>query len=212
MKLHQIATITALAVGCLGQTAGFAQHSGVTYKAHLTAVNPGKVGSPAEGDATFRVVGDKLEVHIRMKNVPPGIEHWEHFHGFPNGRPAACVDPAKDGNKDGYVDLIETEPVSGTTMVPFNDSPEKMVIPTHTYPRANSRGVFDYTKSIPLSELTHKFGQIYQGGQIDLNKRVIYVHGVASTSALPASVKSLGPIPSHVTLPIACGKIIRAGH
>jgi hypothetical protein len=30
-----------------------------------------------------------------------------------------------DLNGDGFVDLPETEPVSGTTMVPFNTNPEK---------------------------------------------------------------------------------------
>ncbi|WP_260600202.1 hypothetical protein [Sphingomonas endolithica] len=96
-------------------------------------------------------------------------------------------------------------------MVPFNDAPEKMEIPTHTYPRANAAGMFEYTKLVPLTELSEKFGKVYPGGRIDLANRVVYVHGVPSTSKLPVSVNSLGPIPSHVTLPIACGKIVRVG-
>jgi hypothetical protein len=85
--------------------------------------------------ATFKVVGDNLEVHIKMKGVPASIEHWEHFHGFPDGKNATCATPEQDKNKDGYVDLGETEPVMGTTMVPFNDKPEEMNIPTHTSAR-----------------------------------------------------------------------------
>ncbi|KAA1183106.1 hypothetical protein FP026_08200 [Rhizobium tropici] len=181
--------------------------SAESYKAHLTALNPGKIGTSAEGDATFKIVGDNLEVHIKMKGVPANIEHWEHFHGFPDGRNATCATSAEDKNKDGYIDLGETEPVMGTTMVPFNDKPEEMNIPTHTYPQADASGSYEYTKIVPLKALQEKFGETYKGGSIDLDKRVVMVHGVPEKHALPASVGSLGPIPSHVTLPIACGKI-----
>lgn len=210
MKSHQIAILVSSAVfGCFGPSPSVAQQAGETYKARLIALNSGSTGSSAEGEATFRVVGDSLEVQIKMRGVPAYIEHWEHFHGFPDGKAASCVTPSQDANKDGHIDLIETESVSGTTMVPFNDKPEDMIIPTHTYPQASSEGSFEYTKSVPLTQLAKTFGRVYPGGRIDLDKRVIYVHGVPSTSALPGSVKTLGPIPSHVTLPIACGQIVR---
>ncbi|RYF23773.1 MAG: hypothetical protein EOO77_01495 [Oxalobacteraceae bacterium] len=73
MKRHQIATIAAVTVGCLGQIAAFAQHPGVTYKTHLTVVNPGKVGSPAEGEATFRVVGDKFKFTSEWRMYRPTL-------------------------------------------------------------------------------------------------------------------------------------------
>lgn len=195
----------AIFVSDLALTAGAA--SAESYKAHLTPLNVGRIGTSAEGDATFKIVGDNLEVHIKMKGVPANIEHWEHFHGFPDGRNATCATPAQDKNKDGYVDLGETEPVMGTTMVPFNDKPEEMNIPTDTYPHADASGSYEYTKIVPLKALQEKFGETYKGGSIDLDKRVVMVHGVPKDHALPASVGSLGPIPSHVTLPIACGKI-----
>lgn len=180
-----------------------------TYKVHLTGLNAGKIGSAAEGDATLKVVGDRLEVRIKMNGVPANIEHWEHFHGFTDARNATCATSAMDANKDGFIDLLETEPVSGTTMVPFNDKPEEMQIPTHTYPHASARGNFEYTKLVPLAQLAATFGRTYAGQTIDLERRVIYVHGVPSDSGLPTTVGSLGPVPSHVTLPIACGKIVK---
>jgi hypothetical protein len=179
------------------------------YRAELSALNADKIGTSPAGLATFEVKGGNLEVHIKMTGVPAGIEHWEHFHGFPTGKKASCVTPDLDRNKDGYLDLGETEPVSGTTMVPFNDKPEEMNIPTHTYPHADASGSYEYTKVVPLKVLEAQFGKAYGGKSIDLDKRVIYVHGVPEGHALPTSVGSLGPIPSHVTLPIACGKIVR---
>ncbi|MGY5808772.1 hypothetical protein ACXHXG_13735 [Rhizobium sp. LEGMi198b] len=41
------------------------------------------------------------------------------------------------------------------------------------------------------------------------HRRKALVHGVPEGHTLPASVGSLGTVPSHVTLPIACGKIVR---
>jgi hypothetical protein len=180
-----------------------------TYKAHLTGINESKLSSQPEGDATFTVVGDNLEVHITMRGVPRDIEHWEHFHGFPDARDATCVTPEMDANHDTYIDLGETEVVSGTTMVPFNDKPEEMKIPTHTYPHASGKGDFEYRKLVPLKQLAETFGKTYSGQSIDLDRRVVYIHGVPSDSGLPGSVHSLGTVPSHVTIPIACGKIER---
>jgi hypothetical protein len=44
---------------------------------------------------------------------------------------------------------------------------------------------------------------------LDLDRRVVFIHGVPAATALPASVQSLGTVPAQVTLPIACGKIGR---
>lgn len=211
--LHFSAIVAAAALCVGGLNACSAQTETIKkpelYKARLAGLNSGRIGSTAQGEATFKVVGDNLEVTINMRGVPANIEHWEHFHGFPDGKAATCITPDMDANKDGYLDLIETEPVSGTTMVPFNDKPEDMVIPTHTYPHASADGSYSYTKVVPLARLAKTFGNTYKGGTIDLDKRVIYVHGVPSSAALSPTVKSLGPVPSHVTLPIACGKIER---
>lgn len=200
---------------CAAVVASMAVVSGTTnaqtYKAHLTVLNAEKIGSAAEGDATFTVVGNSLAIHIKMKGVPANIEHWEHFHGFPDGQDAKCATADQDRNRDGHIDLGETEPVMGTTMVPFNDKPEEMNIPTHTYPNADASGVYEYSKVVPLDALQARFGETFVGHSIDLDKRVIMVHGVPEGHVLPASVGSLGPIPSHVTIPIACGKIEKVG-
>lgn len=57
---------------------------------------------------------------IEMFDTPANIEYWQHFHGFPDGKDAHVATMDNDLNGDGFVDLPETELVSGTTMVPFN--------------------------------------------------------------------------------------------
>ncbi|GAA2968521.1 hypothetical protein C5L28_000174 [Lentilactobacillus parakefiri] len=105
-----------------------------TYKAEITSLNGDKIGTHPTGEATFTIDGDTLTVEITMDHTSPNTQHWMHFHGFPDGKDAKPATAAQDINHDGYVDLPETEPVSGTTMVPFNDAPEKMDIPTDNLP------------------------------------------------------------------------------
>ncbi|HMN56213.1 MAG TPA: hypothetical protein PKE15_03120, partial [Ottowia sp.] len=68
-----------------------------------------------------------------------------------------------------------------------------------------------YHETVSLPALEQAFAKAFPGQQLDLNKRVVFIHGVPAGTALPASVQSLGPIPAQVTLPIACGQIERVG-
>lgn len=181
----------------------------VVYVAELHAINTKATKSSAAGNVRFTVHGDSLTIHVQMHDVPAGIEHWQHFHGFPDGRQSMCPTAKADTSHDGLVDILETEPAAGTTMVPFNADPVAMDIPTHTYPNANTTGVYDYTKTVSLASLERAFGQKYTGGKLDLSRRVAMVHGVPESTTLPKTVASLGTIPSRVTLPIACGAIRR---
>jgi len=58
-----------------------------------------------------------------------------------------------------------------------------------------------------LSALKTAFAKAFNDQALDLDKRVVYIHGIFPATKLPASVKSLDDIPAQVTLPIACGKI-----
>lgn len=49
-----------------------------------------------------------------MFDEPANIEHWEHFHRFPDGKQAHVPTLMQDVNHDGFIDLPETEAVSGT--------------------------------------------------------------------------------------------------
>ncbi len=179
------------------------------YVAELHAINTKASMSSAEGTVRFTVHGDSLTIRVNMRGVPAGIEHWQHFHGFPDGHQSSCPTSAADTSHDQLVDILETEPSAGTTMVPFNADPVAMDIPTHTYPHANTTGTYAYTRSVSLAALERAFGARYTGGTIDLSRRVAMVHGVPESTVLPGSVASLGTIPARITLPIACGAIRR---
>jgi hypothetical protein len=211
MKRHH-AFLPALIAGALALAStgiGVAAPARTVYVAHLQAMNTGTTKTSTTGTARFVVQGDALTIDVRVHGAPPDTVHWQHFHGFTDGQAAACPGTDADANHDGIVDLIETGKASGTTMVPFDSDPAAMDVAHGTYPKADAHGNYHYHATVSLKALDAAFGKAFQGQQLDLDKRVVYIHGVPSATQLPSSVASLGPIPAQVTLPIACGKIER---
>ncbi|MFZ0663762.1 MAG: hypothetical protein WAM66_13790 [Acidobacteriaceae bacterium] len=180
------------------------------YVAHLRPMNTKVTGLKTSGEARFTIHGDELTISIELHHAPPDIVHWQHFHGFKDGRDASCPTQAADANHDGIIDISETEPASGTTMVPFDEDPAAMQVAQGTYPKASAGGTYRYREVVSLKALETAFGKAFDGQHLDLSRRVVMIHGVPSSANLPASVASLGTIPADVTLPIACGKIKRA--
>ena len=78
------------------------------YTAEIVPLNAEKIGSAAHGAATFTIDGAQMKIHIDMFDTPANVQHWEHFHGFPDGKPAEIATAAQDANGDGFVDLPET--------------------------------------------------------------------------------------------------------
>ena len=181
------------------------------YVANIVPLNAEGIGTAPHGTATFVEDGDQLHVAIEMFDTPANTQHWEHFHGFPDGKAAQIATMAQDANHDGFVDLPETEPVSGTTMVPFDAEPAKMHVPNDSYPVADAEGHYAYDKLVDLKELQTAFKAAFDSDDLQLDKRVIYIHGVPDTLKLPATVQgTVMNYDAHVTLPIAVGKIIKA--
>jgi hypothetical protein len=207
---------TLLNVGLAGILAGFAGSPLITeaaaadanYKAELSPLNSTTTGSDASGEASFVISGDQMTIRVTAKGVPPGIEHLQHFHGFATGdQQSVCPVASSDANGDGVIDIKETEALAGETMVPFQGDPVGMQIVVDTYPKAAADGTYTYEKTVPLKALEDAFTGKYTGQSLDLERRVVFLHGVAMTTQLAASVASLGDIPAQVTIPIACGAI-----
>ena len=213
MKRPPFLTLALAAMACLFAIPAAAQgstperHSKTVYVAHLRPMNAKVTGLNTTGEARFTINSDSLTVTVKVKGAAPGIAHWQHFHGFKDNRDASCATQAADVNRDGIIDLIETEPASGTTMVPFIDDPVSMNVAEGTYPKASAAGTYEYRRTVSLKALSAAFSKAFDGSKLDLDRRVVLIHGTPNT--LPASVASLGPIPAQVTLPIACGTIER---
>ncbi len=208
-----LAVIFIAAVSCSGSQNNNQDNSGsqenlkVIYEAHLSALNSNVTGMQPNGNARFVIADDTMTVTIDMNQVPPNMQHWQHFHGFKNDSLASCPPQSADKNGDSIIDVIETEPFSGTTMVPFNGMPAHMDVGSDTYPEAGADSAYHYETKIPMDQLKAGFAKAFGDTLLDLDKRVLYIHGVPSNTKLPSSVASIADIPTQITLPIACGKI-----
>lgn len=179
----------------------------VVYEAILQPLNSAVTETSTTGSARFVVKGDSLTVTIDVKDAPADITHWQHFHGFADGKSADIPTQEQDANGDGIIDVTETESVSGTTMVPFNAVPSNMDVGDDSYPKADNEGNYRYTVTIPLAQLKDSFAKEFNDDSLSLDKRVLFIHGVSSETKLAKTVASIADIPAQVTIPIAAGKI-----
>ena len=75
----------------------------VDYIAKIKPINADKIKTQAHGIATFSENGNSLHIHVEMFDTPTNIEHWEHFHGFPDGKQAHIPTLMQDVNHDGLL-------------------------------------------------------------------------------------------------------------
>lgn len=219
MKINQffmlaIYIITSVSIGCNNNanknnsTVNTPKSVRAVYQAQLEPLNSSLTGLQTSGLAQFVIYHDTMTITIGVKNAPPRIEHWQHFHGFAIDTIATCASTADDKNGDGIIDILETGPSSGTTMVPFNKMPAGMEVGDNSYPIAGADGSYTDEVRVPMKELEEAFAKAFSGGKIDLDRGVVYIQGVPDNTKLQASDASFGVIPAKVTLPIACGKIM----
>lgn len=179
----------------------------VALTAQLQPLNPDVSPAGLSGEVEVMRQGDQLMLHVMVEGAPAQMMHLQHFHGFTDGQPASCPPADADKNGDGYVDLIETEPYSGKTLIPLHDTPTSLEIKTDRYPQADANGIYHYQQSVAWPELTKAVADQYGIQNLDLGSLVVYVHGVPETTQLPNSVQSLPGVPAHVTLPIGCAEL-----
>jgi hypothetical protein len=204
-----IASLACVPAVLAGTSATKVDSQLTVYTAQLHPMNAKVTGVETSGEARFSIAGDTLTITVNAEKLPPDMMHLQHFHGFKDNRDATCPTETADVNLDGIIDLIETEPTSGTTMVPFHDDPVSMEIVRDTYPKAGADGTFQYQKTVSLKNLDAAFAKAFGDKELDLDRRVVFIHGILASTKLPTSAASLGTIPAQVTLPIACGEIKR---
>jgi len=194
------------AIAAIGLALGTAQ-AGNGYVAELKPLNADKLGQAAKGTATLKVEQGQLQIRVKARGLAPDAVHLQHYHGFPDGKDAGCPTAGDDTNGDGYIDLIETEPLAGTTLVPFHKDPVSLKIKAHSYPKADSQGRLKYRGTASIDKLEQALADKHGISDIDFDKRVVFIHGTAKNADLPDSVRSLPGVPAQVTLPVACGEI-----
>ena len=199
----------ALALALAGLAMPGAQ-AAETYRATLVPLNASATHTDVRGEVRITVSGADATFALDARGLSPSMMHMAHLHGFDGDRSATCPGVQADVNGDGVVDLIETEPTSGVTMIPFNARPAALKIATDTYPTAAKDGTVAYRQELSLAELSRAMSAQFKGASPDFTKRVVFVHGVPATAHLPQTAASLPGVPAQATIPVACGKLVRA--
>lgn len=162
---------------------------GATFRATLGELN----NSGAQGEATLRLSGRTLNVHITASGLEAGGVHLGHVHGLSEGSRAvdsSCPTEAQDDDGDGFVELAEGLETYGPILIDFmNVDP-------------NQDGTVDFTTTVQLAG---------NAAAIPLNKRHIVIHGMtvgAVGAGTPGEVN--GTAEYKVLLPVLCGEIRNA--
>lgn len=213
MKHGRFYLVTALAMFLttgLSSIPVQAAQASKTYVARLVPLNAKVTGRRVSGELRLRVSDNTLTITLHAQGLSPGMMHMVHLHGFVSGKAASCPGRDADTNHDGIIDLNETEPMAGVTLVPLNKDPAALKIGNMTYPVASKDGRISYRQTVSLARLNEAMAATFHGASLDLDTRVVFIHGVPDTTSLPKTVASLPGVPAQVTLPIACGKIVPA--
>lgn len=169
------------------------------YKVKLEALNPDAGYRAVKGVANLRITGDKLTVQVNANGLQPGMLHPQHIHATDS-----CPPPAADTNNDGFIDVIEGVPFYGGIFIPLDADLADLSFQTSFPEPKNNAGAITYKESASVDELEAATGE-----DLNLEGRHIVLHGVSSETNLPESVQSLGGLPAHLTLPVACGEIVK---
>lgn len=207
LRFHAAMAVCVMLAFGFAATESHAAQASETYIAKITPLNSNVTGHEARGMLKITESGNSLLITLNARGLPPGMMHMVHLHGFDSGMNAVCPTKGADSNQDGVIDLNETEPMSGVTMIPLNGDPAGMEIATSTYPHASKSGRIHYQQRVSLSQLKEAFAKKFHGASLNLSRLVVFIHGVPEGTKLPSTAASLPGVPAQVTLPIACGKI-----
>lgn len=184
-----------------------------TYQAILTPLNVSPAGS-SQIEAIIRIRGDEVDADVDANSTPANIIHRQYIY---SGR--SCPTPDNDTNQDGYIDYVEALSSTNQILIPLDNDLSSQSA-GGIYPIANGFGNYDYNEETSLARMladlrgtdpvgTDDVTKLDPSENLNLAGRVVVVHGVSSFKNLPDSVASRGNAPSHRTLPIACGVLVR---
>lgn len=172
------------------------------FVALLRPMNTHVSGGPVRGIAVVRVEGDRIDVTTLASGLSPGEPHLQHIHGFVSGDLAACPAQIADANKDGVIDVGEGVPFYGPILVPLDSDLNDLG--AQTFPTSSAAGVLRYEQRGSVSAI-----EAALGAPLELERRVVALHGISPATVLPATVGTLMGLSQQMTVPVACGELVR---
>ncbi len=181
------------------------------YRVVLTPLNP-LVASNATGTGEFTIEADEFKAIMNISGAT-STTHVQRIHLL-----GSCPDQGSDTNEDGFIDVVEAISSVGSALVPIdNDLRSQLAGGTFpigaTYNYKESTSLLAMLADLRLPDPDNSDELVKLGADEDLNLegRVVLIHGVPSSTSLPATVRGLGEtLTAQQALPILCGVITRA--
>jgi len=182
------------------------------YNAYLRSVNP-KLGKH-EGWARFSILDDQF--WARLKITGPYDKQTIHPQYITMG--GNCPSLADDLNRDGIIDILEIIKVTGPLLLPLDGNINTRLSGIDNFLKIKKQGFYFYSKSSSLKRMLADLRRpsffppgimLSLPSQEDLllHKRIVMVMGISEDIRLPTSIGTIAGLPTHYTIPIACGVI-----
>lgn len=184
------------------------------YRAVLKPINESLSGK-TDGTVEVKIKGDDVQVLSNITGSPAGVKHLQNIM-----HSTSCPTAAVDANNDSLIDAAEAMKAAGKILIPLDSDLSSQLDGMSYGPISNGSGNYVYKKSTTLSSLLSDLNavdpdpsdaviKLPSGRDLHLAGRVVLIHGVRSSSDLPASVVAFGEHSAEVSLPIACGVLVR---
>lgn len=182
------------------------------YLAVFETLNP-QITSKISGAFTFsreketdEVVGD-----VRLTNAGPTLLHAQNVR-----LGTRCPTASDDTNADGIIDAKEGEAVYGGIYFHLDGDLSSQSSHDGEFPVGDVYGNYiwarvtkfsQFIKDLRSPDLSDGYFKLGAKEPMDLEGRVVVIHGVDKASDLPATVGTVGRYSASQSLPIACGVI-----
>lgn len=170
------------------------------YKANLRPLNTQSSGFLPVGGAEITATDEELKVKTYLDDDTKVMHIQDIYEG------SRCPTIHDDTNNDGFIDIVEAKAVVGKIILALDGKLETHMAGQGEYPRGRS---FTYIKETKLDYILHDFSRNFPQGIFHLSGRVILVHGTSDISRIPESVKTQNDLPRSLSLPIACGILLK---
>ena len=182
------------------------------YLAVFETLNP-ELTSKITGAFTFsrETVIDEIVGDVRITNAGANLNHAQNVR---YGRRCPTLDD--DLNQDGILDAEEGELVYGKILIPLDGDLSSQSSHDGEFPVGDSFGNYIYSRVAKFSSFMEDLRanghnqdhhKLRADEPLDIEGRVVVVHGVDEASDLPETVRTVGRPSAYQSLPIACGSI-----
>ncbi len=185
-----------------------------SYLASLNPLNEKNIGQ-TKGSVEILIFNDDFTAKVIVGGSPRNVRHLQNIM---LGK--KCPTESDDLNQDGFIDFREALRVTGEKLIPLDSNLSDQLEGLSFGPVANSSGDYFYKRSAEMSQLiadlvspdpdpTDFITKLGIGLPLNLDGRVILIHGASDEDTLPPTVSSTVEESAESLLPIACGKFVR---